>query len=128
MSDHAPAEENPADDASAFDSLIGDAAIAATDAGFATAFRGYDKEEVDAAIAGLNARVRAGLCHDTYSAHQGVEHDDVNVLVLGSRVVGTELARELMRAFLAARFSGEERHVRRLDKVKALESQQMRDG
>ena len=72
--------------------------------------------------------VRAGLCHDTYSARQGVEHDDVNVLVLGSRVVGTELARELVRAFLAAQFSGEERHVRRLNKVKALEGQQMRDG
>src|SRR5687768_7965802 len=70
--------------------------------------------------------VRAGLCHDTYSARQGVEHDDINVLVLGSRVVGTELARELARAFLAARFSGEERHVRRLDKVKALEAQQTR--
>ena len=70
--------------------------------------------------------VRAGLCHDTYSARQGVEHDDINVLVLGSRVVGTELARELVRAFLAARFSGEERHVRRLNKVKALETQQMR--
>ena len=72
--------------------------------------------------------VRAGLCHDTYSARQGVEHDDINVLVLGSRVIGTELARELVRAFLASRFSGEERHVRRLDKVKALEGQQTRDG
>jgi ribose 5-phosphate isomerase B len=58
--------------------------------------------------------VRAGLCHDTYSAHQGVEHDDMNVLVLGGRVVGIELARELIRAFLNARFSGDARHVRRL--------------
>ena len=65
--------------------------------------------------------VRAGLCHDTYSAHQGVEHDDMNVLVLGSRIVGSELARELVTAFLGARFSGEARHRRRLDKVKALE-------
>ena len=65
--------------------------------------------------------VRAGLCHDTYSAHQGVEHDDINVLVLGSRVVGPEPARELVRAFLGASFSGEERHERRLAKVRALE-------
>ena len=64
---------------------------------------------------------RAALCHDTYSAHQGVEHDDMNVLVLGSRIVGVELARELVAAFLRAKFSGESRHVRRLDKVKALE-------
>jgi RpiB/LacA/LacB family sugar-phosphate isomerase len=66
--------------------------------------------------------IRAGLCHDTYSAHQGVEHDDMNVLVLGSRIIGTELARELVRHFLAAKFSAEERHVRRLGKVKAIES------
>ncbi len=66
--------------------------------------------------------IRAGLCHDTYSAHQGVEHDDMNVLVMGSRVIGTELARELVRAFLGATFSGEERHRRRLAKVVALET------
>lgn len=66
--------------------------------------------------------IRAGLCHDTYSAHQGVEHDDMNVLVLGARVIGTEMARELVRAFLAASFSGEERHRRRLAKVMALET------
>src|SRR5262245_61089994 len=65
--------------------------------------------------------IRAGLCHDTYSAHQGVEHDDMNVLVLGGRVVGIELARELTHAFLNARFSGEERHLRRLAKMMALE-------
>ena len=65
--------------------------------------------------------IRAGLCHDTYSAHQGVEHDDMNVLVMGSRVIGPELARELLRAFLGATFSGEERHRRRLAKVIALE-------
>jgi ribose 5-phosphate isomerase B len=65
--------------------------------------------------------IRAGLCHDTYSAHQGVEHDDINVLCLGSRVIGEELAKELVSAFLAARFTGEERHRRRLDKIKALE-------
>ncbi len=65
--------------------------------------------------------IRAAVCHDTYSAHQGVEHDDMNVLVLGSRVIGQELARELAGAFLAAKFSGEERHVRRLNKVKEFE-------
>jgi RpiB/LacA/LacB family sugar-phosphate isomerase len=65
--------------------------------------------------------IRACLCHDTYSAHQGVEHDDMNVLVLGARVIGTEMAHELVRAFIGAEFSGEERHRRRLAKVKALE-------
>lgn len=67
------------------------------------------------------AGIRAGLCHDAYSAHQGVEHDDMNVLVLGARVVGSELARELVKRFLEASFSGEERHVRRLEKVRAIE-------
>src|SRR5262245_51319443 len=66
--------------------------------------------------------IRAGLCHDTYSAHQGVEHDDMNVLVLGGRIVGTELARELIGAFLNARFTGETRHQRRLAKMIALEN------
>ena len=65
--------------------------------------------------------IRAGLCHDTYSAHQGVEHDDMNVLVLGSRVVAIELAKELVRAYLGANFTNEERHRRRLAKVKELE-------
>ncbi|HZU32891.1 MAG TPA: ribose 5-phosphate isomerase B [Candidatus Angelobacter sp.] len=65
--------------------------------------------------------IRAGLCHDGYSAHQGVEHDDVNVLVLGSRVIGDELAKDLCTAFLNARFTGEERHRRRLAKVLAIE-------
>ncbi|HEX3698653.1 MAG TPA: ribose 5-phosphate isomerase B [Polyangia bacterium] len=65
--------------------------------------------------------IRAAVCHDTYSAHQGVEHDDMNVLVIGSRVVGTALAAELVRAYLTAAFTHEERHVRRLEKVKALE-------
>ena len=67
--------------------------------------------------------IRAGLCHDTYSAHQGVEHDDMNVLVLGSRVIGFELASELVRAFLGATFTAEERHQRRLSKVRAIEQQ-----
>jgi RpiB/LacA/LacB family sugar-phosphate isomerase len=64
---------------------------------------------------------RAGLCHDTYSAHQGVEHDHMNVLVLGSRVIGEELAHELVRTFLNAECSHEERHLRRLAKVAAIE-------
>jgi ribose 5-phosphate isomerase B len=67
------------------------------------------------------AGIRAAMCHDTYSARQGVEHDDMNVLCLGARIVGIELARELISAFLSARFSAEERHVRRLAKVKAME-------
>jgi len=65
--------------------------------------------------------VRAAVCHDTYSARQGVEHDDMNVLCLGSEVVGAELAAELVRAFLQARFDGGERYVRRLEKVERLE-------
>ncbi len=67
------------------------------------------------------AGIRAAVCHDTYSARQGVEHDDMNVLVLGARVIGIELARELAKSFLEARFSGEARHQRRLEKIKALE-------
>ena len=67
--------------------------------------------------------IRAGLCHDVYSAHQGVEHDDMNVLCLGARVIGIELAVELATAFLEARFSGEERHRRRLQKTQAIEEQ-----
>ena len=66
--------------------------------------------------------IRAGMCHDTYSAHQGVEHDNINVLVLGSRVIGVALAQDLVRAFMGAKFSNEERHVRRLGKVKVLEA------
>jgi ribose 5-phosphate isomerase B len=65
--------------------------------------------------------VRAAICHDTYSAHQGVEHDDMNVLCLGSEVVGAELAVELVRAFLGATFDGGERYVRRLEKIEAME-------
>jgi ribose 5-phosphate isomerase B len=77
---------------------------------------------VGASIAANKMRgSRAALCHDTYSAHQGVEHDDMNILVLGSRVIGVALAQDLVRSFLGARFSGEPRHVRRLEKVKALD-------
>lgn len=66
--------------------------------------------------------IRAAVCHDTYSAHQGVEHDDMNVLVLGSRVIGLKLAEDLVKAFLGANFTNEERHKRRLAKVKAIEA------
>ena len=74
------------------------------------------------------AGIRAGLCHDTYSARQGVEHDDMNVLCLGARVIGPELALELVSTFLAARFSGEERHRRRLAKIEALEREAEHTG
>jgi ribose 5-phosphate isomerase B len=77
---------------------------------------------VGASVAANKMRgIRAGLCHDTYSAHQGVEHDDMNVLVLGSRVIAAELAHELIRSFLSSTFSGEARHVRRLGKIETLE-------
>ncbi len=77
---------------------------------------------VGACVAANKIRgVRASVCHDVYSAHQGVEHDDMNVLCLGARIVGVALAEELVRAFVNARFSNEERHVRRLEKVKAIE-------
>lgn len=65
--------------------------------------------------------IRAGLCHDSYSAHQGVEHDDMNILVLGARIIGVELARELIEGFLAAKFTSEERHRIRVEKIRALE-------
>lgn|SRR5574341_104910 len=70
--------------------------------------------------------IRASVCHDAFSARQGVEDDDMNVLCLGARVVGPELAKELVRAFLAAKFSGAERHVRRLGKVIAIEKEFMK--
>ena len=70
--------------------------------------------------------VRAAVCHDTYSAHQGVEHDDMNVLTLGARVIGPEPALECSLAFLSATFSGESRHRRRLEKVLAIEAAEAR--
>lgn len=69
--------------------------------------------------------IRAGVCHDTYSAHQSVEHDDVNVLCIGERVIGIELAKDIVRAFLKATFSNEERHVKRLEKIAAIEREVM---
>ena len=77
---------------------------------------------VGAAISATKMRgIRAGVCHDTYSAHQGVEHDDMNVLCLGARIIGDELAREIVRAFAAARFIEEEKYRRRLRKVLEME-------
>ena len=72
--------------------------------------------------------IRAATCHDTHSAHQGVEHIDMNVLVLGSRIIGAKLAEDVVRAFLLGKFSNEERHVRRLGKVKALEAKALAAG
>jgi ribose 5-phosphate isomerase B len=81
---------------------------------------------VGASIAANKLRgIRAAICHDTYSAHQGVEHDDMNVLTLGARVVGVAPAVECSEAFLAATFSGQARHQRRLDKVLAIEAASM---
>jgi ribose 5-phosphate isomerase B len=78
---------------------------------------------VGASVAANKIRgIRAGVCHDTYSGHQGVEHDDMNVLCLGARVIGDAAAFEIARAFLDARFSNEERHVRRVKKVLEIEA------
>ena len=83
---------------------------------------------VGAAVAACKmVGIRAAICHDGYSAHQGVEHDDMNVLCLGSEVVGPSLAAELVTQFLGARFNGGDRYVRRLEKVAALEKE-MKDG
>ena len=84
---------------------------------------------VGASVAANKMRgIRSAVCHDTYSAHQGVEHDDMNVLTLGARVIGPEPAFECAVAFLAAAFSGEPRHRRRLDKVLAMEASTARDA
>jgi len=77
---------------------------------------------VGASVAANKLRgILAAVCHDTYSAHQGVEHDNMNVLCLGARVIGSALAQELVEAFVSARFTGEERHMRRLEKVRKLD-------
>jgi len=71
--------------------------------------------------------IRAGVCHDTYSAHQSVEHDNVNILCLGERVIGIELAKDIALTFLRAAFTNEPRHVRRLEKISAIENKNMKD-
>ena len=84
---------------------------------------------VGASVAANKMRgIRAAVCHDTYSARPGVEHDDMNVLCLGAEIVGEELAVELVRAFVAAEFDGGERYVRRLEKVQALEEEVLQHG
>jgi ribose 5-phosphate isomerase B len=84
---------------------------------------------VGASIAANKVKgVFAGLCHDTYSARQGVEHDDMNVLCLGARVIGPELAKELLAAYLGAEFSAEERHQRRVSKIHRLDDRQGKDS
>ena len=110
---------DPADDYPDFSLRLGRAIVdGAADRGVLICGSG-----VGAAVAATKIRgIRASVCHDTYSAHQGVEHDDMNVLCLGARVIGAELALECVRAFLGARFSNEPRHRRRLDKVLAIEA------
>ena len=110
---------DPLDDYPDFSLLIGRAIVdGVADRGVLICGSG-----VGAAVAATKIRgIRASVCHDTYSAHQGVEHDDMNVLCLGARVIGVELALECVRAFLGARFTNEPRHRRRLDKVLAIEA------
>jgi len=116
--DVGPFQYNPADDYPDFAEAIG---VALRDG---KADRGVliCGSGVGASIAAAKMHgIRAAVCHDSYSAHQGVEHDDMNVLVLGARIIGSELARDLMVSFLGANFSGEERHRRRLAKVLKIE-------
>jgi RpiB/LacA/LacB family sugar-phosphate isomerase len=116
--DVGPFQYNPSDDYPDFAEAIG---VALRDG---KADRGVliCGSGVGASIAAAKMHgIRAAVCHDSYSAHQGVEHDDMNVLVLGARIIGSELARDLMITFLGAKFSGEERHRRRLAKVSTIE-------
>ena len=117
--DLGPAAYDAVDDYPDFALLVAEAvASGQADRGVLTCGSG-----VGASVAANKIRgVRAAMCHDTYSAHQGVEHDDMNVLCLGGRVVGSALAEEIVASFLGAEFSGEERHLRRLEKVKAMEA------
>lgn len=111
---------DPADDYPDFARAVG-AAIQRGDAERGIVICGSG---VGASVAATKMRgIRAAVCHDTYSAHQGVEHDNMNVLCLGARVVGDELAKELVRAFVSAKFSGEERHLRRLNKLLEIEKE-----
>jgi ribose 5-phosphate isomerase B len=113
-------EPDPADDYPDFSERLGRAVAAGhADRGILICGSGVGASIAANKIPG----VRAGLCHDCYSAHQGVEHDDMNILVLGGRVIGPEPAKELARIFAEATFSGGERHLRRLQKVLALEQE-----
>ena len=112
-------ELDPADDFPDFTAAVA-AAVASGEAARGVMICGSG---VGASVAANKVRgIRASVCHDTYSAHQGVEHDDMNVLCLGARIVGVELARELAAAFLSAQYEPEERFQRRLDKVLAMEA------
>ena len=113
---------DPSDDYPDFARRLGEAIVAGeADRGILICGSG-----VGASVAANKVRgIRAAVCHDTYSAHQGVEHDDMNVLTLGARVIGPEPAYECARAFVAAMFSGEPRHRRRLDKVLAIEAEEI---
>ena len=112
-------ELDPADDFPDFTAAVA-AAVASGEAARGVMICGSG---VGASVAANKVRgIRASVCHDTYSAHQGVEHDDMNVLCLGARIVGVELARELAAAFLSAQYAPEERFQRRLDKVLAMEA------
>ena len=118
--DLGPSEYDPNDDYPDFALALGNAVSAGeAERGVLTCGSGVGASVTANKVPG----VRAAMCHDTYSAHQGVEHDDMNVLCLGGRIVGIALARELLESFLSARFTGEERHVRRLNKVKAIEEE-----
>jgi ribose 5-phosphate isomerase B len=110
---------DPLDDYPDFADRLGTAVVeGAADRGILVCGSGVGASVAANKIVGI----RSAVCHDTYSAHQGVEHDDMNVLTLGSRVIGPEPAVECAIAFLGARFSGEERHLRRLEKVLAIEA------
>lgn len=110
---------DPADDYPDFAELVGNALRAGrADRGILICGSGVGVSIAANKMPGI----RAAICHDTYSAHQGVEHDDMNVLVLGERVVGDDLANDIVSAFLGADFSAQERHTRRLNKVKAIEA------
>ena len=112
--------ENPLDDYPDFAIKMGDAIRSGTaERGILICGSGVGVSVAANKIPGI----RAGICHDSYSAHQGVEHDDMNVLVLGSRIIGEMPAREIVDRFLAATFSNEERHRRRLAKVKEIEKE-----
>lgn len=123
--DVGPHELDPSDDYPDFARLVGETLQRGeADRGILLCGSG-----VGASIAANKMRgIRAGLCHDAYSAHQAVEHDNVNVLCLGPRVVGPAVIEELVTAFLAANFTGEERHARRLAKVTALEQEEREAG
>src|SRR5271169_2714274 len=110
--------ENDADDYPDFAELVGKAIIdGKADRGILICGSGVGVSVAANKMIGI----RAAVCHDSYSAHQGVEHDNMNVLVLGSRIIGEKLAEDLVQDFLKAQFTNEERHVRRLAKVHALE-------